>query len=110
MMPDLAVFFKAFNLTIHDDMTKNSPGVVLQVGLSCLLRVCTDEFFGQQNLSTYLSTLCCVIFGVFPFFYRIPSPTSTSSEASSRTRSGAAWTSSASVSGSLGGPPCLCRR
>jgi hypothetical protein len=34
MMPDLAVFFKAFNLTIHDDMTKNSPGVVLQVSLS----------------------------------------------------------------------------
>jgi hypothetical protein len=31
MMPDLAVFFKALNLNVHDDLAKNNHGAILKV-------------------------------------------------------------------------------
>jgi hypothetical protein len=30
-MPDLAFFFKAFTLSLHDDLAKNSQGSLVQV-------------------------------------------------------------------------------
>jgi hypothetical protein len=31
MMPDLAVFFKALSLNVHDDLAKNNHGAILKV-------------------------------------------------------------------------------
>ena len=33
LMPDLAVFFKAFTLSLHDDLAKNNQGAIIQVKL-----------------------------------------------------------------------------